>query len=348
MNRECGGDILFFNLSPTRFTLDPPRMISRVAEHCFWMARYLERAENTARVLDVNHTLLLDFHVPAERQWQPLLVISGIHEYAKEPTEENVQGHMTWDRDNPFSILSSLAAARENARIIREVISGEMWERVNYYHLWMQGAAGRAAYASNRSEFYAQVRRINQLVHGIADATMSHGEAWEFVQLGTYLERASQTARIMDVKYHSLRRTDADVGTPVDNAHWAAILTSCSGYEPFHKKPRPAPIDPAAAVAEFLIYDDQFPRSIVHCLAGAKAAAEAVAPGAEPVEPVRQLATLLEWLAARTIHDVLHDGLHECLTHVVDATHQVGNAVHTTFFAAEVRPLPDTPTQAQG
>src|SRR3954451_18025119 len=150
-------------------------MISRVAEHCYWLARYLERAENTARVLEVNHTLLLDFHVPVEQQWQPLLIISGIHDYKDAPTAENVQAYMTWDRDNPFSIASSLAWARENARIIREVISAEMWERMNFYHLWGQGPAARQLYAADRHEFYAQVRRINQLVHGIADTTMSHG-----------------------------------------------------------------------------------------------------------------------------------------------------------------------------
>src|SRR4051812_49985823 len=105
-------------------------MISRVAEHCFWLARYLERAENTARVLEVNHTLLLDFHVPVEQQWRPLLIISGIHDYKPDPTAENVQGYMTWDPANPCSIASGLAAARENGRIIREVISAEMWERL--------------------------------------------------------------------------------------------------------------------------------------------------------------------------------------------------------------------------
>src|SRR5437660_11150424 len=164
-------------------------MISRVAEHCYWLARYLERAENTARVLEVNHTLLLDFHVPVEQQWRPLLIISGIHDFAASATAEAVQGLMTWDPDNPCSITASLYWARENARIIREVISAEMWERINFYHLWMQGADRRGLYETNRSEFYARVRRVKQLVHGIADATMSHGEAWEVFKLSTYLER---------------------------------------------------------------------------------------------------------------------------------------------------------------
>jgi uncharacterized alpha-E superfamily protein len=325
-------------------------MISRVAEHCFWMARYLERAENTARVLEVNHTLLLDFHVPVEKQWKPLLIISGIQDYEDEPTAENVQEFMVWERDNPFSITSSLAWARENARIIREVISAEMWERMNFYHLWIHSSGGREIYNANRSEFYAQVRRINQLLHGIADATMSHGPAWEFFKLGTYLERASQTARIMDVKYHTLLPTVDDVGGPIDNAHWIAILMSCSGYEPFHKKARPAPIDPGTAVAEFLIYDEQFPRSIRRCLwesEWATAAAAGNPAGRGPTEPERRIAELVAYLEARTIADVIRIGLHETLTHVVDSVNAIGQAVHAEFFAADVRPFRPSSSQSQ-
>lgn len=316
-------------------------MISRVAEHCFWLARYLERAENTARILEVNHTLLLDFHVPVEEQWKPLLIISGIHDFKLEQTAENVQEFMTWDRDNPFSIASSLAWARENARIIREVISAEMWERMNFYHLWMQGDDSRALYVANRHEFYAQVRRINQLLHGIADATMSHGEAWEFFKLGTYLERASQTARIMDVKYHTLLPKVEDVGSPVDSAHWIAILMSCSGYEPFHKKPRPSPIDPGTAVAEFLLFDEQFPRSVRRCLSECESAVATAAGnvvGKNPSEPEKLLADLILYLDARNMPDVIREGLHQTLTRVVDSVHGIGQAIHAAFFAADIRP----------
>ncbi len=323
-------------------------MISRVAEHCFWLARYLERAENTARILEVNHTLLLDFHVPVEHQWKPLLIISGVHDYPHEPTAENVQQHLTWEADNPVSIASSLWWARENARIIREVISGEMWERMNFYHLWMQTGGGRLAYDTNRTDFYAQVRRINQLLHGIADATMSHGEAWEFFKLGTYLERASQTARTMDVKYHTLLPKLEDVGSPIDNAHWVAILMSCSGYEPFHKKPRLMPIDPGAAVAEFLIYDEQFPRSIRRCLwecESATASAAGNAAGRTPTEAERKITELIAYLDARGIADVIREGLHETLTHVVDSVHAIGHSIHTTFFNPPTRM---TQTQTMG
>src|SRR5262245_20912617 len=238
-------------------------MISRVAEHCFWMARYLERAENTARVLDVNQTLLLDFDIPAEQQWQPLLIISGIHDFPKDADAEAVQAHMTWDEKNVSSIQSSLNAARENARIIREVISADLWERLNFYYLWMSGA-GRTLYDQDRTEFYSQIKRINQLLFGIGEATMSHGEPWDFFKFGKYLERACQTARILDVKYHLLLPTPKHIGTPVDNAQWTAILKSCSGYEPFHKQR--LFMDRGVSVADFLIFDPIFPRSVRRCL----------------------------------------------------------------------------------
>src|SRR5215470_10904970 len=128
-------------------------MISRVAEHCYWMSRYLERAENTARVLDVNQILLLDLDVPLEQRWRPVLIISGVYDMPGEPESEAVQSYMTWETDNLSSIAGSIGAARENARVIREVISAEMWERMNYYHLWLHGPTARALYEANRSEF---------------------------------------------------------------------------------------------------------------------------------------------------------------------------------------------------
>jgi uncharacterized alpha-E superfamily protein len=318
-------------------------MISRVAEHCFWLSRYLERAENMARILDVNQTLLLDLYVPLEQQWRPLLIISGIHDYKGGMDAETVQEFMTWDADNPCSIVSALAAARENARIIREVISADMWERINYYHLWLQGQVARSLYERSRSEFYNQIKRINQLIHGISDATMSHGEPWEFFQLGTYLERASQTARILDAKYHILLPTPDQVGTPVDNAHWLAILTSCSGYEPYQKNQQRVTAEPGVAVAEFLIFDPQFPRSVIRCLEACQTAAHAISGRSsdEPLDAVeREIAGLLTWLRGHDIQKVVRDGLHETLTRVVNTTHDIGTTIYKTYFDAHLQPLP--------
>lgn len=313
-------------------------MISRVAEHCFWMSRYLERAENTARILDVNQAHLLDTEVPRELQWRPLLIISGIHDDPCELEAESVQAYMTWEQENPCSVVATLGYARENARIIREVISAEMWERINYYYLWLHSPLARELYESNRSEFYNQIRRINQLVHGIADGTMTHGEPWEFFQFGKYLERACQTARILDVKYHILLPSPEHVGTAIDHAHWVAILTSCSGYEAFHKKVRLA-ADFGVAVAEFLIFDPQFPRSVLCCVAECRKSAYAIA-GREPSTPHNDVEAFLGelegWLRAINITQVIRIGLHETLTRVVNRTHDIGEAVHRTYFDAPI------------
>ncbi len=325
-------------------------MISRVAEHCFWLSRYLERAENTARILDVNQTLLLDFDVPLEQQWKPLLIISGIHNLEGTPDAETVQNYMTWERTNLSSIASAMAAARENARIIREVISAEMWERLNFYHLWLQGPISRELYDRNRSDFYSQIRRINQLIHGISDGTMSHGEAWEFFQLGKYLERACQTARILDVKYHILLPTPEHVGTPVDNAQWVAILTSCSGYEPYHKRPRAA-TDPGVAVADFLIYDPLFPRSVLRCLRECQKAAHAIS--GRPLdqqgnEVEHGIHDLVSWLEGMDVAAILKAGLHESLTTVVDRTHDIGDAIRRTYFDVSLQAMPEAAAESVG
>jgi uncharacterized alpha-E superfamily protein len=327
-------------------------MISRVAEHCFWMSRYLERAENTARVLDVNQTLLLDFEVPAEQQWKPLLIISGIHDFADPSNAEAVQDHLTWNADNPCSIISSLAYARENARIIREVISADMWERINYSYLWIHGADAREQYEADRNGFYNQVRRLNQAFFGIAEGTMSHDEAWDFFRMGKYLERACQTARILDVKYHMLLATAELINTPIDNAHWVAILKSCSGYEPFHQQRQS--FEAGTAIADFLIFNPIFPRSVRRCLLYCQEASHKISgrkrrsPGNEAEQ---MLENLIDWLSLATIDDLVRSGLHESLTNVIDKIHDIGGAISRTYFNFDQERLMEMlqgQTQTQG
>jgi uncharacterized alpha-E superfamily protein len=326
-------------------------MISRVAEHCFWLSRYLERSENTARILEVNQTMLLDFEVPLEQQWKPLLIINGIHDFTKSAEAEDVQDHLTWDRSNLSSIVSSMAGARENGRVIREVISADMWERLNYYHLWLQGEVSKALYKHHRHEFYNQIKRINPLITGIGEGTMSHGEAWEFFQLGKHLERACQTARILDVKYHILLNVPEQIGTPIDNAQWVAILTSCSGYEPYHKSPAGFTGDVGISVADFLIYDPLFPRSVRRCLHECQQAAHAISgrPLADRSNDVEiALGDLIVWLESRTIDDLVREGLHEALTRVVNEIHHIGDAIHRVYFDAGIQvPVAPKMTQSQ-
>jgi uncharacterized alpha-E superfamily protein len=310
-------------------------MMSRVAEHCFWLARYLERAENIARVLEVNQTLLLDFDVPFEQQWKPLLIISGIHNFGGPFDAETIQNYLTWDRDNVASIASSIAFARENARIIREVISADMWERINYYYLWLQSAGARDLYDNNRADFYNQIKRINQLVDGIGEGTMLHGEPWDFFKFGKYLERACQTARILDVKYHLVQSNPQLAGTDLENAHWTAILKSCSGYEPFHKQRYSLERKLGVAVAGFLIFEPIFPRSIAFCLNACRDRAHAISgrPLDQPKNEIELLLfSLSNRLSSTTVDDMVRTDLHEGLTHIVNRTHEIGDAVFRTYF----------------
>jgi uncharacterized alpha-E superfamily protein len=323
-------------------------MISRVAENCFWMSRYLERSENTARVLDVNRTLLMDLDLPVEQQWRPLLIISGIHDYAGSIDGESVQEFMTWDAANFAGLSTSIAAVRENARTTRDVISTDMWERINHYYLWVGSADARTLYARNRPEFYGQVRRINQLIHGIAEGTMSHGEAWEFFRLGKYLERGCWTARILDVKYHVVPPRADGAATPTENAHWTAILTSCSAYEPFLKTQR-GMADANTAVAEFLVFDPQFPRSVIRCLEECRASLHAISgrPVGRPENVAeRRLQALLDLLGQISVDGIIESGLHDVLTAVVDSFHEIGNAVHRTYFDVQVQLPPGGATAA--
>lgn len=315
-------------------------MISRVAEQCYWLSRYLERAENTARILEVNQSLLLDFQVPVEQQWQPVLIISGIHDYPGPYEAERIQTHMTWNPENPCSIISSIAYARENARIVRETISAEMWSHLNHCYRWMQSETARRLYQEDRNDFYSRIRRVNQLFHGITDGTMAHDEPWEFLQLGKTLERACQTARILDVKYHALLPSPELLGTPVQNAQWVAILNSCSAYEAYHKMRRVG--EPESAVPEFLLFHPTFPRSVRSSLLEARRAVHAISghPISQPdSEAEKSLNALVGWLHLVRIDDLLPAGLHEAITGIVNRIHEIGDAIYKTYFDVRVENL---------
>ncbi|MGC2164466.1 MAG: alpha-E domain-containing protein, partial [Gallionella sp.] len=180
-------------------------MLSRVANSIYWMSRYMERAENVARFIGVNLNLSLDMPADFGEQWAPLINITGDHELFKErygnPTRENVMHFLTFDRENPNSILTCVRNARESARSVREIISSEMWEQANRFYLLVKDVAAAKTMTDNPHDFYASVKLESHLFDGITEGTMSHGEAWHFLQLGELLERADKTSRILDVKY---------------------------------------------------------------------------------------------------------------------------------------------------
>jgi uncharacterized alpha-E superfamily protein len=325
-------------------------MLSRVADCVFWMSRYIERAENAARFVDVNLNLTLDLGGSLANQWDPLIYTTGDHEQFYErygtANQKNAVAMLAFDDENPNSIVSCLKFARENARTIREIIAAPVWEELNKFYLLVKHAARNGQGTDNPFEFFNTVKRSGQLIVGMMEATMSRGEAWHFAQMGRLLERADKTSRILDVKYFILLPDVADVGTPMDAIQWSALLKSASALEMYRKKHgRITPTE----VAEFLTLDAEFPRALRFCLHGTEQSLRAVT--GTPIatfrnQAERRLGQLRSELDYAQIADVIDQGLHEFIDNFQQKLNFVGEAIHDTFFAQ--RPVAAATTTPHG
>jgi uncharacterized alpha-E superfamily protein len=311
-------------------------VISRVADHLFWLGRYVERAESTARVCLVTRNLALDGELEPRQAWQPAVIVSGEeaafrarHGDAGFADGERVQEWLTWEETNLSSLRRSVSALRENARSIREVVSLETWEAVNELHLWMDGA-GKEAWARDRHGFYRHLRQHAQLCLGVIHGTMLHDDAFSFILLGVMLERAGQTARILDVHHHALQRMGAH--PVVELALWFALLRACSGFEPFMKRYQGKAS--AATVARFLVLDARFPRSVNHCLhIAAKRLARVRAADADlRGRSLTNLRALESWVVDEAGPHIDAGTLHQFLTHVVDESHAICDDIGRELF----------------
>jgi uncharacterized alpha-E superfamily protein len=317
----------------------------------YWMSRYAERAENVARFIEVNLQLMLDDHSGEDQQWQPLVNTTGDHDaFVKrygEPTQQNVIQFLTFDAENPNSILSCVRAARENARTIREIISSEMWLQLNKFYLMVTAAAEDSIAHSNPDEFFTEVKNANLLFNGVAGATMTHGEPWHFFQMGRMLERADKTSRILDVKYFILLRSVQDVGTPFDDIQWAAVLRSASAFEMYRK--RHGRISPRHVV-EFLLLDREFPRAIQFCLLAARDSLYAISgtpAGTFQHPPEKLLGQLCSDISFTSVDEVINSGLHEYLDNLQNRMNQVAGGIYDTFFALKSPKSAKRPLHAQ-
>lgn len=312
-------------------------MLSRVADSIYWMSRYIERAENVARFVDVNLNLMLDAPEGQAQQWEPLINTTGDHElFAKrhgQATQEKVIQFLTFDPEYGNSIYSCLRAARENARSIREIISSEMWEQLNRYYLMVKEAAHELHGTSGQHKFFTEVKEATHLFAGITEATMTRSEAWHFLQLGRMLERADKTSRILDVKYFMLLRSVADVGTPFDEVQWAAVLRSASAFEMYRKRIGRLSSE---GIVQFLLLDPEFPRAIRFCLDSALVSLKAISgtpAGAVKNSAERHLGLLCSELAFAQVEEVLRTGLHEYLDELQTKMNLVGQGIFETFLA---------------
>ena len=315
-------------------------MLSRVADSIYWMGRYIERAENYARFVDVNFNLMLDLPLGLKEQWKPLIAATGdidlyLAKYDKFDRMNAIR-FLVFDLENHNSMFSSISKARENARTVREKITKESWEKINEVYLTFQEAISQEFWKEeDPRKFIADVKYRIQLLYGISDNSVARTEGWYFLRLGQFLERADKTSRILDVKYHILLPSPNEVGTTLDILHWMALLKSVSGFNIYRQIY--GNINPSNIV-EFLVLNKYFPRSIFFCITEAQNCLHRLSNtpiqgfGNQAEKQVGMLQSQLEYYE---VNDVISLGLHEFLDDLQLKINHISDAIRSSFFTIE-------------
>jgi len=311
-------------------------MLSRVADRIFWMSRQMERAENAARILGVTSNLVLfgTDDVQEQNLLAPL-AITGTEELYQERHDKlslpALIDFMALDEKNPSSIYSCLKWARENAHAVRWQITSEMWETLNATWIEIKGMKRKSVTGAGATQFFDWVKDRSHLFRGVTYGTIVRGEAFNFSRLGTFLERADNTARILDVKYHILLPSVEDVGGALDYYQWAALLRSVSAFETYRQLYRDQ-IFPIK-VAHLLILERRMPRSLAACFDQVKAAMARIR--GQKDEPAKRLANELHArLAYADVEEVFQGGLHEFLTAVLADIGELGSRIQRAYLGA--------------
>jgi uncharacterized alpha-E superfamily protein len=314
-------------------------MLSRVADAIYWMNRYLERAENYARFLDVNFNLLLDLPPDVSEQWKPLVVTTGdwnlYQSLHGEVEKSKVIYFLGFDENNPNSILNSLTNVRENARAVRPDITREVWEQINYlYYLVKDEKIKKRWLRKDPRKFFIEIKRGCQLLYGIFDTSISRAEGFHFGNIGKLIERADKTSRVLDVKYHMLLPTPGSVGTSLDLLQWAALLKSVSAYDMYRKRYGKLTI---MDISEFLILDKYFPRSMLHCLINAEKSLNAITGRTSGYtnSSEKELGLLKSQLEYTGIKEIFDSGVHEYLDNFQARLNKVSSSIFESFFSLE-------------
>ncbi|MBE7416162.1 MAG: alpha-E domain-containing protein [Ideonella sp.] len=316
-------------------------MLSRTADHLFWMARYIERAENTARMLDVNYqtSLLPQSTQRAEQGWRSMLGISELtalyrQRYGGRIDPLEVMDFMVRDETHPSSIVACLRAARENARAVRGTITTELWETTNQTWLEFNRMLRQHDFDRDPGSLFEWVKFRSHLSRGVTVGTMLQDEALNFLRIGTFLERADNTARLLDVKFHALAgdyfgRDQAGEAPEVDFYHWSAILRSVSGFEIYRKVYRNVIVP--EKVAELLILRPDMPRSLASCMNGVVENLRLVANDLS-ADTQRRAGRLKSDLEFGRIDEILATGMHAYLTHFLDRVNDIGAGISRDFL----------------
>jgi len=312
-------------------------MLSRVAEAIYWISRYCERAENVARFIKVNYSLTLDSAASTlSPQWMPLVYTSGdhedFHERYPDGSRENVLQFLILDPKNPNSIYSCISQARETARTVREILPDSLWEQINRFYLVVKEAAEDPDTIKNAYQFCQSVYLANHLLVGISESCMPRDETWHFFQVGRYIERADKTSRIVDVQYYLLLPQASQVGSPIDIIRWSSLLKSVEALNVYHRiRGRIIP----EKVADFLIFDARFPRSIQYCIMQAHHHLKAIRQmaGIEIVESTEMMARKIsDHLDSTKIETVIEDGMHDFIDQFQVSINELGQEIFINFF----------------
>ena len=315
-------------------------MLSRVANCLYWMSRYLERADNTARLVDVNLQLLLDHRALDERalagHWIPIVQSAGdetlfgtLHARA---TAETVTEFLVFQPENPNSIFGSITQARENARMVRDQITGEVWEEINRLYLFLRTAEARQRARSGPVEFFQEIKASSLHLQGLTEATVLHNEGWLFQQAGQYLERADKTSRILDVRHATFPARGATV-SQAGALEWAAVLRSCSAWDAY-KSIHGAEVQPAL-VAEFLLLSPDFPRSVRYCVQRLNLALRRISGVAEDCfsnDAEKLAGRLVAELQFGTAGEIFDAGLHASIDVLQAKLNDIGAALFQAYI----------------
>ncbi|HEV2859949.1 MAG TPA: alpha-E domain-containing protein [Pyrinomonadaceae bacterium] len=314
-------------------------MLSRVADSLYWMSRYLERAEHTARLVDVGLNLMLDQSPDsAERRWGRLLTsLQAPPQLAGLSDPQRITQAMTFEMENSTSIVACIAAARENLRQVREQISSEMWEQLNRLFIHVKGAKLDDIWHVSTHEFFRSVKEGAHLFQGITDSTMNHGEGWLFIQVGRYIERAGATATLLDVYAAESLDPKAPAAGPGSYLDWVGLLKACTAFEAYCKV-YTADLRPER-IAEFLLLNAECPRSVRFAADRIQSAFQAISAeaGARKSVRVNRLAGRLRAaLGFGQIDEIMEAGLRAYLDDIRGQCAQIHAAIQQTYVAYPV------------
>lgn len=304
-------------------------MLSRVANNIFWMARYLERAENTARLINVNSHLLLDLPKRVVLGWEPIVDIlsnrSSFYSVYDEATEPNVIRFMVADKDNHGSITRSLDAARENARTIREIIPREAWEKLNELYLYVKQNTHMVLTRRDRYAFLSEIILSNQTITGILAGTLTHDEGYDFLKIGRNLERADMTTRIIDVRSASLLPDLEHEQSAFENIQWMSVLKSLTAYQMYRREMRLR--IRRSDVLKFLLLENRFPRSLLHTIKQVEQCLMHLPNHEKAVSQVEIMQKQLNKASPQSLkQEALHEFIDDMQIHLNDIYEQIAEA----------------------